>query len=112
MLPEGFTAIKLENHDNSEIKRSVLDRTERQYDRALQYFDIFVTNHTGALSPPDVRTYKGFMEFLERNLKGRLSKGKAPVLNTLDGMRRDLDAGLARQRGYHVPEHVTTTIRE
>ncbi|KAE8383865.1 hypothetical protein BDV26DRAFT_277091 [Aspergillus bertholletiae] len=72
----------------------------------------FVSNHTGTVSPPDVRTYKGFMEFLGRNLKGRLSKGKAPVLNTLDGMRRDLDTGLTRQWGYYIPEHVSTTIRE
>ena len=39
MLPEGFTAIKLGNHDNSETKRYVLDRTEKEYDRALTYFD-------------------------------------------------------------------------
>ncbi|RAQ76875.1 hypothetical protein COH21_008703 [Aspergillus flavus] len=108
MLPEGFKTIKLENHDNSETKRSVLDRTEKEYDRAL----MFVANHEGAVSPPDIRTYKGFMEFLGRNVKGRLSKGKTPVLSTLDGMRRDLDAGLARRRSYHVPEHVSTTIKE
>ena len=128
MLPEGFKTINLDNHNNSEIQRSVLDRTEREYDRALKYFDVyaipnlnplittyytrFVANHAGAVSPPDIRTYKGFMEFLGRNLKGRLSKGKAPVLSTLDGMRRDLDAGLARRRDYHVPEHVSTTVRE
>jgi hypothetical protein len=40
MLPEGFKAIKLGNHDNSEIQRSVLDRTEREYGRALTYFDM------------------------------------------------------------------------
>ncbi|THC87771.1 hypothetical protein EYZ11_012784 [Aspergillus tanneri] len=112
MLPEGFKVINLDNHDNSEIQRSVLDRTEREYDRVLSYFDMFVTNHPGAVSPPDIRTYKGFMEFLAMNLKGRLSEDKTPVLSTLEGKRRDLDAGLARRRNYNVPEHVSTTIRE
>ncbi|KAE8387077.1 hypothetical protein BDV23DRAFT_174933 [Aspergillus alliaceus] len=101
MLPEGFKTIKLENHNNAEIKRSVLDHTKREYDRALTYFDIFVANREGAVSPPDIRTYKGFMEFLGKNLKGHLTKGKTPVLSTLEGMRRDLDT-----------EHVSTTIKE
>jgi hypothetical protein len=64
------------------------------------------------VSPPDIRTYKGFMGFLGRNLKGRLTKGKTPVLSALERMRRDLDAGLARRRSYHVPEHVSTKIKK
>lgn len=54
----------------------------------------FVANHEGAVSP-DSRTYKGFMELLGRNLKGCLSKDKTPILSILDGMGRDLDAGIA-----------------
>ncbi|OJJ66328.1 hypothetical protein ASPBRDRAFT_137940 [Aspergillus brasiliensis CBS 101740] len=52
------------------------------------------------------------MEFLGRNIRGRLSENKVPVLSTLDGMRRDLDAGFARRRNYHVPEYVSTTVKE
>jgi hypothetical protein len=52
------------------------------------------------------------MEFLARNLKDYSNRDKIPVLSTLEDMRRELDAGFARRRSYHVPEHVSMTIKE
>jgi hypothetical protein len=42
-LATTFTlVIKLDEHDNSEVKRSVLDRTETKYNRILNIFDLLV----------------------------------------------------------------------
>ncbi|KAL4935265.1 hypothetical protein BDV06DRAFT_228991 [Aspergillus oleicola] len=68
--------------------------------------------HPGATALPDIKTYKGFMEYLAINTKGRLSKDGTPVLSTLESKRRNFDAGLALRRGYQVPEEVSTTIKE
>ncbi|KAL4925801.1 uncharacterized protein BDV17DRAFT_283674 [Aspergillus undulatus] len=112
MLPKQFKTINLDRHDNTKLRRAVLDHTEKRYDEVLDQFDIFVQTHPGAMTPPDIKTYKGFMEWLATNTRGRLSEHGYPVLSTLDSKRRNFDTGLALRRGYEVPEEVSTTIRE
>ncbi len=40
MLPENLTVINLDNHDDTELKRAVLDKTTRKYDEVVEYFNI------------------------------------------------------------------------
>ncbi|EAW17144.1 uncharacterized protein NFIA_005060 [Aspergillus fischeri NRRL 181] len=104
--------INLDGHDNSELTRAILPRTEEKYDRALRRFDKFLALHPTAVSPPDIRSYKGFLEFVAKNMKGRLGSKETPTVETVDGFRRDFEAGLLLRRGYNMPENVSTTVRE
>ncbi len=67
--------------------------------------------HPGAVLLPDIKIYKGFMEFLGINIKGRLDKNGVPILEILEGKRRRLEAGLA-SRGFLTPENISITVRE
>ncbi|KAJ5193195.1 Zinc finger C2H2 [Penicillium cf. viridicatum] len=49
-------------HSNNEIQRAVLPRTESGYSDTLLIFDDFVTLHPQAVIPPDIRTYRAFLE--------------------------------------------------
>ncbi|KAL2808658.1 hypothetical protein BJX63DRAFT_424461 [Aspergillus granulosus] len=102
--------VNLAKHDNSIIKRSVLPCTESEYDEALQTFDKFIEEHPGSVSPPDVQTFKAFMEYVGINIVGRLEE--RPTVDTVDGWRRKFQTGLARRRNFFTPKHVETTIRE
>ncbi|KAB8070465.1 hypothetical protein BDV29DRAFT_197996 [Aspergillus leporis] len=107
----GFTQlIDLEEHDNSEMKQAILNRTKAKYDRTLGIFDKYLVLHPKASWPLDIRSYKGFLEFVARNTKGRLEE--RPTVGTIEGFRRDFEAGLVLRRGYETPENVSTTLRE
>lgn len=71
----------------------------------------FIEMHPGAVSPLNIKTYKGFMEFLGRNIKGQLDKNEVPMLDILKGKRRKLDAGLA-SRGLLTLENISIIIQE
>ncbi|OJJ98557.1 hypothetical protein ASPACDRAFT_31552 [Aspergillus aculeatus ATCC 16872] len=105
-----YQTINLDNHDDSEIKRAVLDRTKASYDRALATFDDFLELHPGASWPLDIRSYKGFMEFVSKNMPGRL--GTHPTLETVESFRRNFEAGLLLRRDFKIQEHMSTTIKE
>jgi len=55
--------VDLGEHDNSEIKRAVLPHTESKYERAR-----FLKLHPQAVDPPDIKSYKAFMEFYGKNM--------------------------------------------
>ncbi|CBF83199.1 predicted protein [Aspergillus nidulans FGSC A4] len=60
----NFTrVINLDEHNGKEIKRAILPRTAGKYHRSLMIFDRFLELHPAACSPPDIKTYKGFLEF-------------------------------------------------
>ncbi|KAA8644630.1 hypothetical protein EYZ11_012631 [Aspergillus tanneri] len=90
--------INLDDHDNSELTRAVLPRTEEKYDRALRRFDKFLALHPTAVSPPDIRSYKGFLEFVAKNMKGRLGSKEMPTVETVDRFCKDFEAGLLLRR--------------
>ncbi|KAN0081916.1 hypothetical protein V8E54_003214 [Elaphomyces granulatus] len=60
--------VDLGEHDNSEIKRAVLPHTESKYERALRIYDQFLKLHPQAVDPPDIKSYKAFMEFYSKNM--------------------------------------------
>ncbi|KAL4985863.1 hypothetical protein BDW68DRAFT_179314 [Aspergillus falconensis] len=102
--------INLSEHDHREIKRAVLPRTARKYDRTLMIFDRFLELHPDACSPPDIRTYKGFLEFYARGTDGRI--GEKPTTGTIEGFRRDFETALARERNFQVPKNISVTMKE
>ncbi|PYI00196.1 hypothetical protein BO71DRAFT_455086 [Aspergillus ellipticus CBS 707.79] len=102
--------VDLAEHNNSEIKRVVLPRTEAKYERALQIFDKFIELHPRAVDPPDIQSYKAFMEFFGRNTKGRL--GEKPTVGTAEDFRRDYEAGMSKIRKHDFPDYISTTIKE
>ncbi|BDD62079.1 hypothetical protein MAP00_007071 [Monascus purpureus] len=103
-----YQQVNLDDHDNSERKSRVLGRTENQYDRTLSLFDDFLELHPKASYPPDIRTYKGFMEFVSKNTRGRL--GVFPTPETMEGFRRRFESALRLRRDYDMPNHISTTI--
>eukprot|EP00136_Aspergillus_niger_P005226 XP_001395717.2 hypothetical protein ANI_1_2012104 [Aspergillus niger CBS 513.88] len=105
-----YQQVNLDDHDNSERKSRVLGRTENQYDRTLSLFDDFLELHPKASDPPDIRTYKGFMEFVSKNTRGRL--GEYPTPETMEGFRRRFESALRLRRDYDMPNHISTTIRD
>lgn len=119
--------VNLDDHDNKEIKRAVLPRTTKKYKRALMIFDKhdsprpfevlhtkisfrFLSLHPGTCSPPDIRTYKAFLEFYPRNTPGRLDL--YPTDRTIEGFRREFETALARERGFSVPDSMSNTMQE
>ncbi|KAJ5104518.1 hypothetical protein NUU61_001865 [Penicillium alfredii] len=64
--------------------------------------------HPKACSPPNIPSYKGFMEFVARGMKGRI--GKTPTVGTIEGFRRDFEAGLVLRRDYKTPENGTSHL--
>ncbi|GCB25826.1 hypothetical protein AAWM_08711 [Aspergillus awamori] len=107
MLPEGFTEINLDNHDNSEAQGAFWIALKR----ATTVSFIYLSQITQALclhrifGPTKVpwNSWVGILEVV-------VVKIRFQILSTLGGMRRDLDAGFARRRDYHVPEYVSTTV--
>ncbi|THC93828.1 hypothetical protein EYZ11_006680 [Aspergillus tanneri] len=107
----NFTCvINLDEHDDKEIKRAVLPRTAEQYERSLKIFDKFLKLHPAACSPPDIKTYKGFLEFYARNTTGRVEE--RPTMETVESFRRDFETALARLRGFCVPKNMSNTLKE
>ncbi|KAI9043620.1 uncharacterized protein KD926_003390 [Aspergillus affinis] len=102
--------INLDNHDNKEIKRAVLPKTEAEYEKTLEIFDQFLELYPTARSHPDIQTYKAFLEFVTRNTDGRIEEKPAP--DTIESFRRHFEAGLARNRDFHVPQNMSTTMKE
>ncbi|GIJ84633.1 hypothetical protein Asppvi_003482 [Aspergillus pseudoviridinutans] len=94
-LATTFThVIKLDEHDNSEVKRSVLDRTEAKYNRILNIFDLFLKLHPRASPLPDIKSFKGFMEFMAKNLKGQIEENA--TVGTVDSYHREFVTALSR----------------
>ncbi|KAN0068340.1 hypothetical protein V8E54_013536 [Elaphomyces granulatus] len=102
--------VDLGEHDNSEIKRAVLPHTESKYERALRIYDQFIKLHPQAVDPPDIKSYKAFMEFYSKNTPDRLDD--RPTVGTAEDFRGDFEAGMSRCRNYRFPDQVSTTIRE
>ncbi|CAI7595548.1 unnamed protein product [Penicillium discolor] len=115
----NFTfVVDFDDHDNSEILRAVLPRTKRDYRRALRIFDKlvplnngsssgghcsrFLSLHPKAVNPPDIQTFKAFMEFAARGMKGRITS-KLTVA-TVDGFRGNFEAVMAFYREHKFPK--------
>ncbi|KAJ5188463.1 hypothetical protein N7491_004788 [Penicillium cf. griseofulvum] len=62
------------------------------------------------VDPPDIKSYKAFMEFYGKNTRSHLSERS--TVETVEDFRGDFEAGMSRRRKYHFPSHVSTTIRE
>ncbi|KAE8384279.1 hypothetical protein BDV23DRAFT_177174 [Aspergillus alliaceus] len=91
-LISSFTQlVNLKDHDNSKTKPAVLDRTKAKYDRTLEIFDQFLELYLKVSWSLDIRSYKGFLEFVARNMKGRLEQ--RPTVGSIDGFHRDFKAG-------------------
>ncbi|KAL2844033.1 hypothetical protein BJX68DRAFT_269899 [Aspergillus pseudodeflectus] len=54
----------LAEHDGLTIQRPVLPETEQEYKDVLPIFDQFVEDHPGTVTPPDIQTFKAFMEYI------------------------------------------------
>ncbi|KAG2025158.1 hypothetical protein GB937_002919 [Aspergillus fischeri] len=102
--------INLDEHDDREIKRAVLPRTAERYERSVKIFDRFLELHPAACSPPDIKTYKGFLEFYARNTTGRIEE--KPTTETVENFRRDFETALAWLRGFRVPKNMSNTLKE
>ncbi|KAN0069665.1 hypothetical protein V8E54_011971 [Elaphomyces granulatus] len=70
----------------------------------------FLKLHPQAVDPPDIKSYKAFMEFYSKNTPGRLEE--RPTVGTVEDFRGDFEAGMSRRRKYRFPDQVSTTIRE
>ncbi|KAN0073500.1 hypothetical protein V8E54_008720 [Elaphomyces granulatus] len=90
--------VDLDEHDNSEIKRAILPHTESKYERALRIYDQFIKLHPQAVDPPDIKSYKAFMEFYSKNTPGRLDD--RPTVVTVEDFRGDFEAGMSRCRNH------------
>ncbi|KAA8645137.1 uncharacterized protein ATNIH1004_009354 [Aspergillus tanneri] len=104
--------INLDDRNNSEITRAVLLRTEGKYNRALRIFKKFLALHPTAVSPPDIQSYKGFLEFVAKNMKGRPGSKEMLTVLTVNRFRRDFKAGLLLRQGYNMLESIFITVRE
>lgn len=70
----------------------------------------FLSLHPQALNPPDIRTYRAFIEFVARGMKGRIEE--KPTVVTVESFRVNFEAGMAFYRGYKMPKEVSTTLKE
>jgi hypothetical protein len=70
----------------------------------------FLELHPAARSPPDIKTYKGFLEFYAKNTTGRIEE--RPTTETVEDFRRDFETALARLRDFCVPKNMSITMKE
>ncbi|KAL3467666.1 hypothetical protein BJX64DRAFT_299023 [Aspergillus heterothallicus] len=108
--PKVKPLINLDVHSNKELKRAVLPRTIKGYNRTLVLFDEFLDLHPAACFPLDIRTYKGFLEYYARITRGRIKE--KPVPETVEHFWRNFEAALAWLRDFIVPESMSITLRE
>ncbi|KAL4954732.1 hypothetical protein BDW69DRAFT_193781 [Aspergillus filifer] len=103
----NFTrVINLDEHDDKEIKRAILPRMAGKYHQSLMIFDSCIP--LPAL--PDIKTYKGFLEFYVRNTPCRIKE--KPTAETVENFRRDFETALARMRDFCVPKAMSITMKE
>ncbi|KAJ5471000.1 hypothetical protein N7530_008357 [Penicillium desertorum] len=105
-----YLLIDLDNIDNKVITREVLPRTEKDYEEALNLFDTFVELHPTSQNPPNLQTSKGFLLWLALNKKGRIEE--KPALDTLQGLRRDFQAGMRKFRDFIFTTEHSATLKE
>ncbi|PYH76160.1 hypothetical protein BO82DRAFT_379009 [Aspergillus uvarum CBS 121591] len=105
-----YQTINLDNHDDSEIKRAVLDRTKASYNYALATFDNFLELHPGASWLLNICFYKGFIKFVSKNMPGRLETH--PTLETVESFYCNFKAGLLLHCDFKIQKHMSTTIKE
>lgn len=72
----------------------------------------FAQLYPQAVIPPDIQTYKAFLEYIARGKVGRLSKDGKPTVETIESFRREFETAWARNRKYYFPSIITTTVRE
>jgi hypothetical protein len=101
--------VDFDSHDNSETKVNVLPRTAKGYARTLLLFDRFCELHPQAVSPPNIQTFKAFMEWVGRLMNGRLAA--RPTVDTMESFRRDFITAWASNRESVIPLCVAKTIR-
>ena len=70
----------------------------------------FLKLHPKATSPPDLRTYKGFLTVVASTAQGRIDP--TPTVDTIDNFRRQFETAWERNGDHKFPENVTTTIKE
>ncbi|KAL4792861.1 hypothetical protein BDV19DRAFT_400344 [Aspergillus venezuelensis] len=90
----------LAEHDGLTIQRPVLPETEQEYR----------DDHPGTVTPPDIQTFKAFMEYISINIKGWIEEH--PTVGTVDRWRRCLQSALRQQRGFITPGQVKTTVQQ
>ncbi|CAI7676888.1 unnamed protein product [Penicillium manginii] len=105
-----YLLIDLDSIDNKEIARAVLPRTERDYKEALNLFDIFIELHPTSQNPPNLQTSKGFLLWIALNKHGRIEE--KPTLETLQGFRRDFQAGMRKFRDFIFTTEHSATLKE
>ncbi|RHZ62459.1 uncharacterized protein CDV56_107336 [Aspergillus thermomutatus] len=106
----NFTCvINLDDHDDEEIKRAVLPRTAKKYERSLKIFNKFLELHPAACSPPDIKTFKGFLEFYVRNTPGQIEEKPTP--ETVENFRRDFETALARSVYYQISKYIISDLK-
>ncbi|RAK80130.1 uncharacterized protein BO72DRAFT_371756, partial [Aspergillus fijiensis CBS 313.89] len=67
-----YQIINLNNYNNSEIKRAVLDRTMVFYNRILVTFNNFLKLYPEVFWLLNICFYKRFIKFVSKNIPGRL----------------------------------------
>jgi hypothetical protein len=70
----------------------------------------FLELHPAARSPPDIKTYKGFLEFYAKNTTGRIKE--KPITKTMKDFHWDFKTALAQLRDFYVPKNILITIKE
>ncbi|QSS61747.1 hypothetical protein I7I51_03924 [Histoplasma capsulatum] len=123
-------SIGIDEYDNEEIVKAVVSSTEQKYKKTLAVYDRCASHkatlspsafysqgehrfrelHPWATSPPDIRSFKAFLEFVARGIKGRIFD--KPIPDTVDGWRRDFQTAWQRERKYTFPKTVTSTMCE
>ncbi|OJD27167.1 hypothetical protein ACJ73_01438 [Blastomyces percursus] len=109
-LDDLICIVDLDDFDKTEQKKSVKPATQKSYDRTLALFDQFLKLHPKATSPPDLRTYKGFLKVIASKGQGRIEP--TPTVGSMDNFRRLFETAWWRERIYEVPKGVTTNIKE
>ncbi|KAI9041407.1 uncharacterized protein KD926_006803 [Aspergillus affinis] len=110
LLTYTRNVVNLSDFDNAEIRRAVLPRTESDYERALSIFDKFLELHPDAKNPPDLQTCKGFLVWAAKGKHGRIEA--LPTVETIQGFRRDFQAGMLHIRDVEFSKEFSTTLKE
>jgi hypothetical protein len=109
MATQFSHVIDFDEHNDLEVKGQILSRTRIGYERTLFLFDRFCELHPQAVSPPNIKTLKAFMEWVGLSKKGRLAE--RPTVDTMEGFRRDFATAWSWYRKSTISDVVLKTIK-
>ncbi|KAJ6114885.1 zinc finger protein [Penicillium sp. IBT 16267x] len=101
--------VDFSSHQNIDIPRQVLPKTQKDYTRTLVLFDKFLILHPYAMNPPDIRTSTASLEWIGRGMRGRIEE--RPTVETVQDFREHFHIEILDSLELLLTEYIKGELR-